>query len=396
MAIACAVEAIVSASARRSFRGAWAARSVARVSGIFASLSHGARRIEAIGYHDDAVLAAVRDDCIQAGFRVARVEERRNGPATGIRVTQGRVRPHEPSILIRFGLRALADYDIAAITHSNDTTYLLHHGRAPHHAWRAAGHPLRRLGAERAIGQRRREFNAWDGRRHPMRCHYEVGVWEIFVPHLAHRHALQVRDQRARHGEQRAAEGRSLWRSPPSIRRRRPPSRMACRATTGTMRNGSPKRARGDDRKKPISIYEVHLGSWARIPEEGNRKLTYREMADRLVPYVKDMGFTHIEMLPITEFPFDGSWGYQPVSMFAPTSRFGSPEDFRLFRRCRAQGRHRADPRLGAGAFPERRARSRQFRLDASLRARRPAPGLPPGLGDLHLQFRAQRGAGLS
>ena len=91
------------------------------------------------------------------------------------------------------------------------------------------------------------------------------------------------------------------------------------------------ERAKTDDRRRPISIYEVHLGSWQRVPEEGDRRLTYRELADRLVPYVKDMGFTHIEMLPITEFPFDGSWGYQPVSLFAPTSRFGTPEDFCAF-----------------------------------------------------------------
>src|SRR5438876_11371641 len=82
---------------------------------------------------------------------------------------------------------------------------------------------------------------------------------------------------------------------------------------------------------RPMTICEVHLGSWERIPEHGDRFLTYRELADRLVPYVKQMGFTHLELLPVMEYPFSGSWGYQVLGFFAPTSRFGPPEDFKFF-----------------------------------------------------------------
>ena len=140
----------------------------------------------------------------------------------------------------------------------------------------------------------------------------------------------------------------------------------------------------------PISILEVHLGSWAR--GEGNRFLTYDELALRLVPYAVDLGFTHLELLPVNEHPFDGSWGYQPIGLFAPTSRHGTPHDFaRFVDRCHQAGLARAAG-LGARAFPDRRARPRPLRRHGALRARGPAAGLPPGLEHPDLQFRPDRG----
>ena len=90
---------------------------------------------------------------------------------------------------------------------------------------------------------------------------------------------------------------------------------------------------------QPVSIYEVHVGSWRRRPQDYDRPLTYRELARELIPYVVEMGFTHIELLPVTEHPFDGSWGYQPIGLYAPTQRFGPPDDFRYFvDECHAAG----------------------------------------------------------
>src|SRR5690606_18832915 len=93
------------------------------------------------------------------------------------------------------------------------------------------------------------------------------------------------------------------------------------------------------DGREAISVYEVHLESWLRIPEDSNRNLDWVELSQRLVPYAADLGFTHIELLPIMEHPFGGSWGYQPLGLFAPTGRYGTPEDFAYFiDRCHAAG----------------------------------------------------------
>ncbi|KQO71779.1 glycogen branching protein [Methylobacterium sp. Leaf87] len=173
------------------------------------------------------------------------------------------------------------------------------------------------------------DFNAWDGRRHPMRLWQNGGVWELFIPGLKAGAHYKF--------ELRGPDGTvlPLKADPVAFAAQHPPETASVLQGTSTPTWSDAKwmETRGvkDPRYVPISIYEVHLGSWARVAEEGNRYLTYKELGDRLIPYVKEMGFTHIEMLPITEFPFDGSWGYQPVSLFAPTSRFGTPDDFAAF-----------------------------------------------------------------
>ncbi|MBX9761276.1 MAG: 1,4-alpha-glucan branching protein GlgB [Beijerinckiaceae bacterium] len=169
-------------------------------------------------------------------------------------------------------------------------------------------------------------FNGWDGRVHAMRLRHDGGVWELFVPGLVT--GLLYKYEIA--GPDGGLE--PLKADPFAFAAEQPPATASVIAPTPQRQE---RRALERDdrpaRERPISIYECHLGSWARVPDEGNRYLTYREMAERLLPYVEQMGFTHIELLPITEFPFDGSWGYQPISLFAPTSRFGSPEDFSYF-----------------------------------------------------------------
>ena len=171
-------------------------------------------------------------------------------------------------------------------------------------------------------------FNRWDTRRHPMRLRHEAGIWELFVPGL--------RDGEYYKFAFLGADGARIEKADPiAFSAEKPPATasVAYVPARHDWQDGAwiAQRREGDARRKPVVVYECHLGSWARVPEEGDRYLTYRELAERLIPYVKDLGFTHIELLPITEFPFDGSWGYQPVSLFAPTSRFGTPEDFVAF-----------------------------------------------------------------
>jgi 1,4-alpha-glucan branching enzyme len=172
-------------------------------------------------------------------------------------------------------------------------------------------------------------FNDWDGRRHPMRSRGGVGIWELFIPGIQKGEFYKYEilpqgggvpfskaDPYATAAEKRPKTASLVYDV----------SQHQWKDTTWME-----ERKTGDPLKKPLSIYEVHLGSWKRVVEEGNRWMTYRELGENLIPYVKDMGFTHIELMPIVEHPFDGSWGYQATGYFAPTSRFGTPEDFMDF-----------------------------------------------------------------
>lgn len=171
------------------------------------------------------------------------------------------------------------------------------------------------------------DFNRWDGRAHPMAPRGGSGVWELFIPGLEAGENYKF--------ELEGPDGHLLPLKADPVA-----FQAQLRPETASVLHGEPDfawndgawmaaRPAGDPRKKPMCIYEVHLGSWAR--GEHNRWLTYRELADRLIPYVREMGFTHVELLPVSEHPFDGSWGYQPTGLFAPTSRHGTPEDFHYF-----------------------------------------------------------------
>lgn len=171
------------------------------------------------------------------------------------------------------------------------------------------------------------DFNQWDGRRHPMRKRVEAGVWELFVPGVQ-TGALYKYELIGAHGELLP-----LKTDPVGFEQEPPPatgSRVAgLTRFDWTDADWLAKRQAAHDLGAPISVYEVHLGSWRR--KDGGRMLTYAELGDELIPYATDMGFTHLELMPVGEHPFSGSWGYQPIGLFAPTSRFGTPEEFARF-----------------------------------------------------------------
>lgn len=181
-------------------------------------------------------------------------------------------------------------------------------------------------------------FNHWDARKHPMRKHLASGIWEIFIPEIDQLLANEDKDYCYKYSILSEHNQHIEKADPYAQAMQLPPATCSLfsfdsKLDTTNHQTDAPvawsNRAIRNAVDQPISIYEVHAGSWRR--NDGNQYLSYKELAQQLVPYVKDLGFTHIQLMPISEFPFDGSWGYQPIGLFAPSSRFGTVKDFQYF-----------------------------------------------------------------
>lgn len=169
------------------------------------------------------------------------------------------------------------------------------------------------------------DFNGWDGRQHLMRKHIPAGIWELFVPNIGVGEKYKFR--------LRTSYGQIIDKSDPFGFYAELPPRTASvvsnfDAYTWNDNDWMARRASRDPLRDPISVYEVHLGSWRRDPSGIHGWMNYRTIAHQLVDYCREMGFTHIELMPVSEHPFSGSWGYQTVGYFSVTSRYGTPEDF--------------------------------------------------------------------
>ncbi len=170
------------------------------------------------------------------------------------------------------------------------------------------------------------DFNSWDGRLHQMRMIGASGVWEIFIPDLQPGALYKY--------EIRSQGGLPFLKADPYAFYTEVPPATSSIVYQSTYQfqdeDWIKRRAGGEHWRRPLSIYEIHLGSWRRVLEEDNRPLKYRELAPVLADYVREMGFTHVEFLPLKEHPFGGSWGYQVSAYYAPSARYGTPDDFRF------------------------------------------------------------------
>lgn len=225
----------------------------------------------------------------------------------------------------------LADHDLYLF---NEGTHLRLHNHLGCHlanhagvdgAWFAVWAPNAVLVS--AIGS----FNGWNSQAHPLSSRGQSGIWEAFVPHV------QAGDSYKFHIESRSGGYRVDKADPFAFHAETPPhtaSKVWDLQYTWNDHDWMSARANSKGTRAPMSIYEMHIGSWRRVPKEGNRFLSYRELAEPLCDYLTETGFTHVEFLPLTEHPFYGSWGYQCTGYFAPTSRYGTPQDLMYLIEC--------------------------------------------------------------
>ena len=218
---------------------------------------------------------------------------------------------------------------------SDEDVYLFNEGNH-HHAYKIMGAHLRELNGTSGVSfavwapsaknvSLTGDFNHWNGRYHPMRSLGASGIWELFVPGLEEGVKYKY--------EIGTSKGYPFLKTDPyGTRFESPPHNASIVCNTDAYEWGDSdwiqKRASVDWLNMPISIYEMHAGSWKRVVEDANRPLSYKELATELVDYLKEMHYTHVQFMPLAEHPFDGSWGYQVTGFFAPTHRFGPPEDF--------------------------------------------------------------------
>jgi 1,4-alpha-glucan branching enzyme len=231
------------------------------------------------------------------------------------------------------GKKAAVHYDVARLT--DDDLYLFNEGSHYRLYEKLGSHPLSvgdTEGTYFAVWAPNAkkvsvagEFNGWNKSSHPLRPRGQSGIWEGFIPGVG-KGALYKYYIVSQHRGYRVEKT-----DPLALYNETPPKTASVVWDLDYSwgdQNWMEKRRERNALDAPVSIYEVHLGSWQRVPEEGNRSLTYREMAPRLASYVTETGFTHVEFLPVMEHPFYGSWGYQITGYFAPTSRYGTPQDF--------------------------------------------------------------------
>jgi 1,4-alpha-glucan branching enzyme len=283
-----------------------------------------AARVTVVGHGFEPVEMAKRHP---AGVYEATIDTVADVPDYRLRVTWPAGFTEDIDDPYRYG-RVITDYDLYLFGEGNHTRIYDRLGAHPTKIGSADGVHFATWAPNATRVSVVGDWNGWDGRVNPMRSLGASGVWEIFIPsaHLGARYKFELR---SRHGEV------MVKADPYGFAFEVPPlsaslvSRLDYEWKDDAWMQSRDRLGSWLDR--PMAAYEVHLGSWGRAGEDGHRYLSYQELAARLVPYVKEMGYTHIELLPVMEHPYSGSWGYQVTGFYAPTSRFGAPTDFKAF-----------------------------------------------------------------